>query len=114
MKKMKKSLIVASAVLLAACGASKMVVPTQGDADRMSSKFEGGYTLADLEKGKVLYENNCGICHTLHAANSRVEAAWNQIVPNMVAKVNKKSGKEALNAADEELIRRYLVTMCTK
>lgn len=111
---MKKTLVIVSAVVLAACGASKSVVPTQSDADRMSTKFEGGYTLAQLEQGKTLYENNCGICHSLYAANSRMEEVWNQIVPKMVMKVNKKSGKEALNASDEELIRRYLVTMSVK
>lgn len=109
---MKYVYIVSLAAILAACSATKSLGPTQSDVDRVSTKFEG-YTLVDLNKGKLLYEEHCGTCHKLHAANSMSENGWNRIVPEMVQKVLYKSGPTAISTADEELIRRYLVTMCT-
>jgi cytochrome c5 len=79
---------------------------TQADADRAAAKFPGT-NLADLEKGKTTYEANCGKCHKLHAPASRNEEAWRKIVPPMAK-------KSKLDAASEDLVLRYVVTMSTK
>jgi cytochrome c5 len=96
---------------LVSCSA-KLLVPTQADADRGMTKYEG-LSLTSLLEGKALFEQNCSKCHGLKSPTSRNEEKWNKIVPIMVKKVNKKAGKEELDAAEEQLILKYLVTMST-
>ncbi len=84
-------------------------VPLQTDADRVQDKFPG-YTLAQLNEGKVLYENNCAMCHSLEKPSSESEDEWKKIVPEMVGKVNRRS-TNGIDAAGEEKILRYLITM---
>jgi len=83
--------------------------PTQADVDRVKNKFLG-YTLDDLKEGKALYENNCALCHDLVDPVNEPEDDWRRIVPNMVVKANKKNGN-TLDAAGEEKILRYVITM---
>jgi len=104
----RKYLVVLASVILAGCFAAKKSIPSQADADRGAAKFPG-YTLAELNEGKTLYENNCGTCHSLKKPSSESEAEWRRIVPAMVKKVNKN--KVVLDAHSEELILRYVVTM---
>lgn len=104
----RKYLVVLASVVLAGCFAAKKSIPTQADADRGAAKFPG-YSLAELNEGKTLYETNCGTCHGLKKPTSEPESEWRRIVPIMVKKVNKD--KLVLNARSEDLILRYVVTM---
>jgi len=106
--KTRKYLVVLASVVLAGCFAAKKSIPSQADADRGAAKFPG-YTLAELNEGKTLYENNCGTCHGLKKPSSEPESEWRRIVPVMVKKVNKN--KVVLDAHSEDLILRYVVTM---
>ena len=106
---MRKLAFIFVIMLFAACSA-KLVVPTQPDAERMHSKYPG-YTLAELNTGKSLFENNCGSCHGLKKPFSRTEQELTEILPRMVMKVNRKAGREQLSSTDEQSIMRYLVTM---
>jgi len=106
---MRKTLVYASLIIIAAC--SPKVVPiSSSDVERGASKY-AGTTLATLTEGKTLYEANCAACHPLKSPSSKDETGWNQIVPNMVQQVNKKEGKQVLDAQKEQLILKYLVTM---
>jgi cytochrome c5 len=102
--------IIAGAALIASCTMSKSATPSQANVDAVADKFPG-YTLADLTKGKQLYEENCQTCHKLSDPKSETENEWNHIVPEMVQKTNYKAGKDVLDAEDEKLILRYLITM---
>lgn len=106
---MKKHFIFFSSILLmAACVSTKVLTPTQADADRLKTKYPN-LTLADLNEGKALYEKHCQSCHKLYRPNSRNEQKWNEIVPPMVKKVNRKG--EVLDNRAQELILKYVVTM---
>ncbi|MES2618547.1 MAG: hypothetical protein V4613_11755 [Bacteroidota bacterium] len=135
---MKQYLIIASAVILAACTAKKVAVntptpepapatvpapetkpviaisqptgPAQFDVDRMAAKFPD-QTLASLNDGKIQYETHCQTCHALYKADSEGEAEWNVIVPDMVKKVNRKAGTVAVDSTRQKVILRYLITM---
>lgn len=109
---MKKHLIaLASAVLIiTACSSAKLLTPSQADADRASQKYSGA-SLASLNEGKSLFEQNCGKCHGLKNPAGRSEEKWTSVVPRMVKKVNKKAGSEKLGAKEQELILQYVVTM---
>lgn len=107
---MKKFVILSLALYIVGCSASKNVVAlSQSDVDRVQDKYPG-YTLAELNEGKVLYEKHCGNCHGLKALNSQTEEGWQKIVPPMVKKVNRKEGIE-IGARGEDLILKYAVTM---
>src|SRR5664279_5768116 len=98
-------------VVLVACGSTaKLASSQQSDADRGAAKYPG-YTLADLNNGRDLFQQNCNRCHHLKDPQSRNEAKWNKIVPVMVKKLNKKEGKIVIDDQQQESILRYLVTM---
>jgi mono/diheme cytochrome c family protein len=97
-------------LILAACGTTRLIQPTQADAERGAQKYSN-LTLADLNQGKAIFEQNCGLCHGLKKPASRNEDQWNKIVPNMSARVNKKKGEGTLNSEKQEILLRYLVTM---
>ncbi len=83
--------------------------PTQADVDRVQGMFPG-YTLDQINEGKYLYEINCALCHDLMLPSSEPEDEWRKIVPDMVQKANRKNGN-TLDAAGEEQILRYVITM---
>ncbi len=107
---MKKFILLGIGVYLVGCTASKSVVSmTQADVDRVSTKFPG-YSLADLNEGKMLYEKHCASCHALKPLDSQTEQGWRDVVPPMVVKANKKEGN-VLDARGEDLILKYVITM---
>ena len=108
---MKKILVTLSIAFLISCS-HKITALTQADADRGATLFEGT-TLATLAQGKALFEGNCSRCHPLKSPTSRKEEQWKKIVPRMVIKVNHKVGHEEIDASEEQLILRYLITMST-
>ncbi|HEX4850777.1 MAG TPA: hypothetical protein VFV08_08230 [Puia sp.] len=107
---MKKSLVVLLCIALFAACSVKLATPQQTDIDRVATKYPG-YSLADLNEGKSLFESTCNRCHRLKNPTSRNEAKWNEIVPKMIGKLNKKEGKVVIDDKQQESIRKYLVTM---
>lgn len=105
---MKKISIVFSVFLFAAC-AVKLSEPMQADATRVSGQFPN-FTVENLQSGKRIYTENCASCHKLAKPSAFSEADWRKIVPNMVAKVNKKNPNK-INTADEDVLLKYLLTM---
>ena len=107
---MKKTIIFIFIVtVLAACSA-KITMMSESDASRAAKKISGT-TLANLNEGKTNYEANCGLCHGLKKPDARTEEQWKSIVPRMVNQVNKKMGKEEIDAQEQQNILAYLVTM---
>jgi cytochrome c5 len=91
------------------CTATKSTAPSQADVETVSARFPG-YSLVQLQEGKLLYESHCGTCHDLKDPKSKDESGWYRIVPVMSARVNGKT-PGALNEDKEQLIVRYLITM---
>lgn len=106
---MKSFLYLSVIVILAACSA-KVSGPLQSDVDRSTNKYPG-ITLSGLQNGKKLYDENCGLCHDLKKPGAYTEAQWQQIVPDMARKVNKKAGTTKLDDKASDEILRYLVVM---
>jgi cytochrome c553 len=107
---MKKTMIILGTVILAACHTTKVLM--ESDAERGAKKYPG-YTFAQLQQGKADYEKYCGTCHGLKKVSSQRPEQWEAIVPDMARRAEGKAGKE-INAAAQESITRYLVTMSTK
>ncbi len=106
---MKKIYIIALAIGIASCTASKLTVPTQADADGAQMSFPGA-TLADISNGKGLYEQHCQSCHGLKTVTDYSVQAWHDIVPRMVVQCNRKaSGSVSEN--DERLILMYVTSV---
>lgn len=106
---MKKSFYLFLMIAFTACSI-KLIPPSQSDVDRVSAKYPG-YTLAELNDGKALFEQTCSRCHRLKNPASRNEDKWREIVPKMIAKLTKKQRKEVIDNKQQESILRYLITM---
>ena len=101
------SILTVSLLLLAACAAKKTaVVISDADANRASAKYPGA-TLATLQQGKMLYENNCGKCHGLKSPSAYNEEQWGKHVKRMAPKAK-------IDKPTEDLILQYVVTMSGK
>ena len=107
--------------ILIACSTTKPKVQTQNapagisqtDVDRGALVF-ADLNIQQLNEGKVIYEQYCGSCHSLKRPASESERGWRHHVPEMVQLTNEKAGKEEIDAAKQELILRYLITMSSK
>jgi cytochrome c5 len=109
---MKKYLLLFGLTILVSCATTKFIPPTpsQADADRGAKKIPG-LTMEQLTAGKTNFEQQCGKCHGLKNPASRNEAQWRQTVPKMSAKAKNKFKKDVIDAAMQESILAYLVTM---
>lgn len=106
---MKKWLLAGSLGLLIACGASKILEPTEYDAVKAKTTFPE-VTLADLQAGKNIYQQHCGSCHPHKKITKFTENQWRNITPKMVIKTNKKFNN-VIDAAGEAQLLKYVVTM---
>ncbi len=107
---MKKLFILAAITLFVACS-PKVTKPAETAVDRPKVQFTDEQ-MAELNKGKLIYDQNCGLCHAAKKVNSRSVEAWKGVVPRMVVKVNRKTGTETISQADEQVMLNYLTTMC--
>ncbi len=109
------------AFVLAACSkktsssssSASVIYPAQADIDRVAAKYPG-FTMAEFNTGKSLFEGKCNMCHSLKNPASFSEKKLNEVVPPMVDKVNRKSGSKVLDDAAKNAILRYMVTMASK
>jgi hypothetical protein len=108
---MKRLTFIFFIMLLSACSV-KLITPTQSDVDRVSGKYKG-YTLIDLNGGKVLFEQKCTQCHGLKNPAKRTVDEWTKIVPEMAHKAENKPDVSKITSNDQDLILKYLVTMST-
>jgi cytochrome c5 len=114
---MKKSFILIAVIGLAvACNTAKKATTTETtavptDIER-GQKLYPGYTLAELNEGKSLYDAKCSTCHDLVKVTHESPEAWKKIVPKM-SELSNKEGK-TISPKEENLILKYLVTMSSK
>ncbi|MBR9860137.1 hypothetical protein GYB22_05210 [bacterium] len=109
---MKYLYILILALFLSACfGAKTTSNLSQTDVDRMQDKYPG-YTLEQLQKGHTLYTEHCGNCHGLKDPKSEPLEEWEEIVPEMAEKIEKKKGY-TLSQDQQDLILKYVITMAT-
>ncbi len=101
---MKKITIIASTLLLVACGGAKIITISQADADRAATKYPG-ITTEQLAEGQKLYAANCAKCHTLFAPGKFGEKRW-------IHEIDEMSGKDYANidAKTKESISKYILT----
>jgi cytochrome c5 len=78
----------------------------------MGQKLYPGYTQANFDDGKNLYDSKCAACHAAKAPSSKSPNEWKSIVPSMSELSNKKS--KPISADEELLITKYLVTVSSK
>jgi cytochrome c5 len=100
---MKKVISILLVAVFASCAAYKPAAPTQADADRAAQKYPGT-TLADLSEGKTIFEQHCDKCHSLKRPFKHSAEEVTNVLPKMAHKAR-------LDSRQEELVRKYLLTM---
>lgn len=104
---MKKTISILGLLALVACGSAKLAAPTQAHVDRASEVYPG-YTLAEMNEGKGLYEQKCDKCHGLKDPTAFSPDKLMEITPKMVEMANERQPTISPNEA--KLIEKYLVT----
>lgn len=119
MKKIIALALLCSAIV--ACKSTKSTTATEkvdkpsaaalgeADAERGRLKFPE-VTLERLQQGEAINQKFCSMCHGLKKQADFKAEALAHIVPEMVGKVNRKTGTESISPADQELLLQYLIT----
>ncbi len=113
---MRKAFVLLPLLIFMACGTVKLATPTEDDVT-LASRDYPGITLAELNHGKEVMEVHCGNCHKIYKPRKFSTEHWNEIVPEMVGKANKRAAKTdqaGIDAAGEENLLRYILTMANK
>ncbi|KAB2805437.1 cytochrome c [Phaeocystidibacter luteus] len=108
---MKRTISILAVLTLVACGSAKLAAPTQADVDKASDAYPG-YTLAQMNEGKGLYEQKCDKCHGLKDPTAFSPEQMREITPKMVEMANER--QQSISADQAELIEKYLVTASMK
>lgn len=101
---MKKTLTIIGLLAIVGC-AAPLIKPTQSDVDRANKKWEGT-NLAALERGRLVYSENCGKCHKLYAPKAFSTKKWEHELAMM------KQNVPLVSNDDYKLVERYVLTMC--
>jgi cytochrome c5 len=105
MKKIYVILCVCCFGLLAACS-KKLLTPQKSDMARAEAVYPGT-TLAELKKGKEIFDTYCGKCHPYKNPQTKTQAQWEKIIPPMAKKAK-------LDANQEKLVLKYVVVLSEK
>jgi len=95
----------ALSLLLVAC-AGGLPAPSDGDAQRVVSRWPGVRT-ADLEQGRSLYAQRCARCHALYEPEAYPAAKWEGAVHEM-------RDRAGLSEGEERSIIQYLVSVSSR
>lgn len=100
---MKNLALVSILLFLASCASYSLITPTQVDAERAKAE-NPDITLANLTKGKELFQASCGKCHSLKKAFAHSTDEVVKVMPKMAKKAH-------VNATDAQLIQQYILAM---
>jgi cytochrome c5 len=90
-----------AAVLLANC-TPKKVTTTEMTTEQKVADVKKNFTPAQMDEGKVLFQDNCGKCHKLFDPGSRTVDKWENVLPRMAK-------RSKLTEIQESMVRAYLL-----
>lgn len=92
-------ILICSSALIFSCSktdtsSGNLYVPSASDVTANA-------TLEELQQGRVLYINNCGVCHSLYSPDSYSATKWKIIMTGM-------SPKTDMNSLQVSLVTKYV------
>jgi hypothetical protein len=96
-----KYFVLLSLMLALACSVHKLPVPREQEVVQAAKRFPN-VTLAELNKGKLLFEQNCHKCHSYHKPNEHTELEWMNIIPLMCSRAK-------LDNVSQSYILKYVI-----
>ena len=86
--------VVASLFLIGSCkkdlgGSGSLYTPTSADVTAKA-------TLAELQQGRTLYSNNCGMCHGLYMPENYTPAQWTSVLGSMAPRTSMSASQVLL------------------
>ncbi len=103
MKKINYSFITAfsATILLVFPSCNKNTPDTSGLYTPTSADVTSSASLSDLQQGRALYVNNCGVCHGLYSPDSHNPSQWKSTLARMAPNTN-------MSGAQVQLVSKYL------
>lgn len=100
---MKKTLTIIVMLALVGC-AAPLIKPTQTDVDRANQQW-AGTSLADLQKGRTIYSQNCGKCHKLYDPKQFSAKKWEHELAAM------RNNAPSVSNDEYALLKKFVLTM---
>ncbi len=88
-------------LIAVACSVQKLPTPGEQQVKQAARRFPE-VTLAEISKGKMLFEQNCNRCHKYHKPDEHTEMEWMNIIPVM-------SSRAKLDQVSQGYILKYVV-----
>ncbi len=92
-----KPILIAFLLIASVACTTQLYVPGESNIDKVEKA-----SLAELQQGFDLYQNNCGKCHKLKNPGSRSNVEWKRALEKMAPKAK-------LTSDQSYLVYRYLV-----
>src|SRR5690606_14882979 len=75
----------ASVIMLSHCApkVASTVTTTESATPDAVAEVKKNFSEAQLEEGRLVYQNSCGKCHKLFAPESRDIEKWEKVLPRM-------------------------------
>ncbi len=100
--------IVASIIILDSCSTTKKETVSLDIPEKSKHVYKDANTISNFEQGKSIYEDQCSLCHEPKNIEDYSMAQWQEIVPDMVARVNKKMKSEEIDPTEEQILFNYI------
>jgi mono/diheme cytochrome c family protein len=99
MKRISWAILITVSGLFTSCSknngsTANLYVPTNADVTANA-------TLVELQQGRTLYINNCGVCHSLYSPDDYSATQWKSIISGMAPRTD-------MNASQVNLVTKYV------
>jgi mono/diheme cytochrome c family protein len=89
-------LVLSAAILVLIVSCSKTNTDTSSLYTPTNADVTSNATLQELQQGRTLFINNCGVCHGLYSPDNYTPSQWSSIMSSMGPRTDMTSAQKSL------------------